>query len=500
MYEHTYWPPQRQGHVRAANSYTGLVHQLRHDTLLALSASLRHRLAIVNRLEDNMASVERLWTSLRETFKSREDDDPVQEDREPTPVMLLDDVATALPLPTLGSSTVPTSLLPEIPMRMRFRQRFIDLYLGDCMYARSNILPEITEPNQSTQTGMSSAAIDALSVGIVATFLRHERLMSVAKALYAQAAYILDKRIRQVALTVASTPETEDILSTTHTLLVCSHLDCISGDNRDWSRYNLDLSSNVRQYGWPSPNLPVRKIWLERTLYSGLIARRRIKPQIVGPSSPMMCNSFIRACAAEVPELLEETDRILFNNGADPQPQRSLTQHLTQLGAIKASIKKLHLKWTLDLPLRFHLANIKTFRDFLHPPRSTIFTSALRFRRLACEAEYRASVLCLLEVSQAILDINLMRSESCTGVEFALQLDLAREDARSAADTLCMLIPRCLEPESGAASVISSLTLLHFASKYYRRYELAEQFAWCEHVRLAVKNKFGISIKAPNAS
>lgn len=177
-------------------------------------------------------------------------------------------------------------------------------------------------------------------------------------------------------------------------------------------------------------------------------------------------------------------------------PRNTVLQHLINFSQVVASIEKLHLEWSSEVPSHFHVAGIKTFKDLhlFNSNHSTHFTMAYRFSRPHHEAEFQASILCVQEISRAALDIYAAYPHTCYGLGLHTQLNLVREDARDAAESICMLVPRNLEPDNGALGFLIATTLLQIESSFYGKYGYVEEERGCNVTKGAIRQRLGISI------
>lgn len=105
--------------------------------------------------------------------------------------------------------------------------------------------------------------------------------------------------------------------------------------------------------------------------------------------------------------------------------------------------------------------------------------------------------MCVLNLDQAIMDINEAFPEHCKSEQLKLQLREAELSAETCAADLCMLIPWSAQPQNMSFAAIHSFLPLHFASTYYERQGKFQQLAWCRTVTKSLSTKYGIEIRYP---
>ena len=167
---------------------------------------------------------------------------------------------------------------------------------------------------------------------------------------------------------------------------------------------------------------------------------------------------------------------------------------LISLGHSVAILKRSHVQWASELPPRFRMIGIKTFKDFVALKIGSIdvFPFAYNFRSVSCEREFRLSYVCLLELDQAIINIHEAHAAICTSAELQFQLTVTKDDAREAADTLCMLVPWIVQEQKSAFTCVQALMPLYYAAEYYHRHGCQERLDWCKQVLQALGTKYGI--------
>ena len=151
------------------------------------------------------------------------------------------------------------------------------------------------------------------------------------------------------------------------------------------------------------------------------------------------------------------------------------------------------------VPPRPHYRTVstKTFKGFksLCGEHINTFPSAYEFSNPQHERDLRIYSMCVLNLDQAVMDINAAFPEHCRSDQLKLQLREAECDAATCATDLCMLIPWDTQPENMAFAAIHSFLPLHFGSSYYQRKGQIQEFLWCQKVTNSLRTKYGVEIR-----
>ena len=441
-----------------------------------------------------MQKTDQLWTSLKQTFAAPEKrrdsiEQPLDEN------VVVDTFPRRTLLPRQSIEPDPPTFQIDASLRGHLRQRCLELYIGGRSISSSYLALHL-HPTTSTSTHNTlTLAIDALCFGVIGASFPETNLSQDATVRYSQASNALLRRINMTMGRSTMPNELEDILITTTVLAECTYLEPFRAAEGDLRRYCGLLINLVRRYGIPSTSPMTQRYWLERLFCAALLAGDSITSSLVRSQGTPTEISFLESYVPTAIELLEEAKVVLKATLRNEQARMGVLKLLSRLGDLIASIKRLHFRWSSETPFLYRVSSIKTFQDFhvFHSNTTTPFELAYRFRISHDELEFRASNLCILEISQATISIYSTRPELSSNAICQLQLNSAREDAKNAADTICMLIPRLLEPDNGLSNIISSAMLSHFASAFYRKYEFEEKLDWCETVKRVVQTRFNVS-------
>lgn len=443
-----------------------------------------------------MQKTEQLWISLKQTFAL-----PVAQQSD-CPAHLTEQTVIQSPQTQVHLTQAPAdnNASPSLPinreLRARLQARFLSLYIGGRSFSPSRLPPRLLSYPNAETNDVSKLAIDALCSGIIETYSVNTGLPVTAVTLHRHASNALLRRINTTMGISVTADDLDDMLTAAWALAECTYLDRIGIDNEDLQRY-WKLLIDIAQRYRPSSMIPlIQRHWTRQLFYIGMIAGAKAISGSVGAITEPDQASFFESYAQLTLELLGEANNV---SGADSStlPRSHLLKLLNKLSQLIALVKRLHLQWCTATPFPFRMLDINTFRNsrLYHHEGNTLCTLAYHFNNPQDEAEFQASTVCVLEISQSIISLYSL----CPALEldeiYQLQLDVARNDAKSAADDICMLIPRLLEPYQGLSSVISSVLLLHFASNYYRKFDHGEHLRWCEKVVNAVREKYGVCVR-----
>ena len=258
-------------------------------------------------------------------------------------------------------------------------------------------------------------------------------------------------------------------------------------------------------YGWEAIKPATRSAlycnWKYRAFFDSLNSRVKLSYREPPPRATTFdpVSSFLSEYAFGVPGLLWRSDQFLRASKNKEVDQYMVLRLLTELGICIGRLKHWHLMWTQGFHSRPHYRTVatstfKTFRT-LCGNFYDVFPMAYDFSCPEYETDFRILCLCLLDLDQAIMDINKAFPQHCQGLQLELQLRTAENDAATCAADLCMLIPYSSQPHNMTFASIHSFRPLHYALRYYESQGKQLQLAWCLHVSRSLTLKYGTEIR-----
>lgn len=449
-----------------------------------------------------MHQTNRLWNSLKQTFpapKNKQDHATLQPHSAEANTVHLTQQGSHL----ISIATTATAIGVEAPilqidatLRNQLRQRCLELYIGGRSNSSDSLIVHLLRCESTSPGGCSTTAIDALCLGVVESYHADSHHSQPANAKYRQASEALLRLVNMTMGKAKMAHDLEDLLITIRVLIECTYLLPMHAAKEDLHRYCDLLISILRRNNLHTITLSMQRSWLLDLYYAALIAKRSLLFTSDDPSGEFPEDSFVRQYAITSLRLLEEARSSTDSNTHSTISAITLYRLLHRLGQLIASIKRLHLQWSSQTPLPFRLTSVKSFKDYhcFAYLDSTPFELAYRFENPFDESEFQASMIGVLEISQAIVHIYDTNAHLKSDPVCHLQFSCAKEDVRNAADTSCMLVPRLLEPDNGISNIISAVNVLHFASKIYRQNGCEQQMAWCTQIEHAIRRRYGMFV------
>lgn len=339
----------------------------------------------------------------------------------------------------------------------------------------------------------------------LATAFKDDQLMIQSRIMYGNALRYLSTKIRHVSPATPDPTQLDDIIGAIQALTPCAWFKCVEADHLDWMRHTRAMLNILEVYGWKAIRPSTRRAfyynWKYRSFFDSIT--RRTKVSFTEPPSDSatvdLSSSFVSDYAFDVSGLLWRADRFLQISKSKSLQPYMVIRLLTELGVCIAKMKHWYLQWTKHFPPRPHLRTTGThnFKSFaaLSGQYFGVFPMAYDFSSAQHERDFRILCICLLNLDQAIMDLNRAFPKHCKDPQLQLQLREAEYDAATCATDLCMIIPWSTQEKNMAFACIHSFLPLHYAAMYFERECKWSQFAWCRQVSQALSAKYGIEIR-----
>jgi len=254
-------------------------------------------------------------------------------------------------------------------------------------------------------------------------------------------------------------------------------------------------------YGWNAIPARTRQIfhynWKYRAFWDGISRRKKVELSDLttesarqDPSSRLLDLGF-NTCG-----VLEKSDKFLLARKRPRDTQ--VFAILTEIGALIALLKKWHLSWIKSSPPRprHKIVSARHFSSFRGVSKEFhgVFPTASDFSHAAHERDYRILNICLLNLNQAIMDVQAAFPDT-SGPEMQAQLRSAEYDAATCASELCSVVPWSAQPGNSTFACVHAMQPLQYAARYFYQHGKLLQLEWCQRVTESLTGKYGIDVK-----
>lgn len=378
----------------------------------------------------------------------------------------------------------------------QMRQRFVDLHYG----------PHDSPPRIFSLLGdgkkAANLAMSVLCVAQLATTFRDASLAKTSQLMYCETIRRLNHEINVFQQTRQGC-QLEDIACAVDLLVPCSWFSCVSTGATEWISHWQGFMRMLRDYDLETIRPALRTsfycTWKRPRSLDSLRLRSVVKQPVSSNRAPLdLQGSLLQESASRAPYLLGQTDRVIQACQTRFPEQHTVLSLIAEISKLVATLKQWQLLNASQLPLRWHLVSVKTFRHFgsLCGTHLDTLPTAYSFTQSAHELDLRVSIMCLMRLQQSVIAIyDALPEGYCAEGKDALELNyrLAREDVAMCADSLCMLIPYITRPPEVAWGYIHSSHALNDAKQCYKQLGQQQRLAWCEQISRAIEAK-GIRI------